>query len=261
MPSIKIALCIPCYGDPKGKFVQCLTDMIVHTKDAVLSHDGETLDVDIRTFIVSSSILTESRHRLVAEAILWEADFLLFMDADHVFPSDALCRLWARNLPVVGCNYARRCNPTAPTAAKIITDVFEEDHKNLLYTTKEKADAGEVEDVSHLGLGLCLVNAKVFNALQAKAEDDGKDTFLPLFEFVRKEDGSGVMGEDVFFFHKLKDAGFVPFCDHSLSWEVGHLHDHIVFNAHAVNQGDEWLARQKKTSAKFLEAADAIDGD
>lgn len=258
---MKIALAIPCYGDPRGKFVQCLADMIVHTKDATLTDgDGKKIDVEIQTFIVSSSILTESRHRLVAEAILWDADFILFMDADHVFPADALCRLWSRNLPVVGVNYARRCSPTAPTAAKIVTDDAEQDHKNLVYTTKEKAEAGEVEDVSHLGLGFCLVNAKVFDVLQSRAEERGEDSFLPLFEFTRKDDGTGVIGEDVFFFRKLSDAGFVPFCDHALSWEVGHLADHIVFNAHAVNDEDKWTERNAKVSRKFTEKAEALDG-
>lgn len=259
---MKIALCIPCYGDPRRQFVQCLTDMIAYTQDANLRDaDGNRLDIEIKTFIISSSILTESRHRLVAEAILWEADFILFMDADHVFPPDALCRLWSRNLPIVGVNYARRCNPTAPTAATIVTDDIDEDVKNLVYTTKEKADAGEVEDVHHLGLGFCLVNAKVFDALQAKAEKDGKDSFLPLFQFTVKEDGIGVIGEDVYFFKKLRDAGFTPFCDHSLSWEVGHLTDHIVTNAQAVNQRDKWVEAQRSASQRLLEKAEALDGN
>lgn len=259
---MKIALAIPCYGDPKGKFVQCLADMIVHTKDANLRDaEGEKIDVEIQTFIVSSSILTESRHRLVAEAVLWGADFLLWMDADHVFPADALCRLWSRNLPVVGVNYARRCDPTAPTAAKIVTDDIEEDVKNLVYTTKELADAGEVEEVSHLGFGLCLIDMRVFDVLQAQAEKEGSGSFLPLFQFTVKDDGIGMIGEDVFFFNKLRNAGFKVWCDHALSWEVGHLHDSIVFNAHAVSQKDRWVEKQKNTAQRFLDQAKALEAE
>lgn len=257
---MKIALCIPCYGDPKGKFVQCLADMIVHTKDAILrDRDGERIDIEIQTFIVASSILTESRHRLVAEAVLWGADYMLWMDADHVFPSDALCRLWSRNVPIVGVNYARRCEPTAPAAAKIVTDDVDEDQKNLVYTTREKADAGEVEEVSHLGFGMCLIDMRVFDVLQKVSEDAGETSFLPLFAFVKNEDGAGVIGEDVFFFRKLRDAGFKVYCDHALSWEVGHITDHIVFNGHAVAQRDAWIARQRKTSAKFLDRAKELE--
>lgn len=257
---MKVALCIPCYGDPKGKFVQCLADMIVHTKDANLTGpDGERLDVELRTFIVSSSILTESRHRLVAEAVLWGADFMLWMDADHVFPADALCRLWSRNRAVIGCNYGRRCSPTAPTAAKIVTDDADEDHKNLVYTTLAKAEADEVEEVSHLGFGLCLVNMRVFDLLQAHAETQGKDSFLPLFQFVSKEDGTGVIGEDVFFFRKLGEAGVKVFCDHALSWEVGHLADHIIFNVHAEQQRGKWAVKQAATAQKFADKAEELE--
>jgi len=259
---MKIALAIPCYGDPKGKFVQCLADMICFTKDAKLTGaDGKALDIEIQTFIVSSSILTESRHRLVAEAVLWGADFMLWMDADHVFPKDALCRLWARNVPVVGVNYARRCDPTAPTAAKIVTDDADQDHKNLVYTTVEMAEANLMEEVSHLGFGLCLINMRVFDLLQHDAEERGEASFLPLFEFVRHPEGAGVIGEDVFFFRKLRDAGITVWCDHGLSWEVGHITDHIVFNAHAVAQQEKWLARCGATSKKFTDRAEELETD
>ena len=250
--SIKIALCIPSYGDPKGKFVQSLLDMVVFTKDAVLNGpDGERLDVEIATFIVSSSILTESRHRLVAEAVLWGADFMLWLDADHVFPKDTLCRLWARNVPVVGVNYARRVTPTAPTAAKIITDDAQQDHKNLVYTTLEKAEANELEEVSHLGFGVCLINMRVFDALQVQAEAEGKDSFLPLFEFKASPDGMGMIGEDVFFFRKLREAGVKVHCDHGLSWEVGHISEQIMTNAHAVNQREAWVKSQQAQADRF----------
>jgi hypothetical protein len=44
------------------------------------------------------------------------ADFILWADADHVFPDHALIRLFSLNLPVVGCNYPTRVPPLVPTA-------------------------------------------------------------------------------------------------------------------------------------------------
>lgn len=258
---MKVALCIPAYDRIHAKFVQCLADMIEYSKTAILERDGERLEVEMETLIVSSSILTESRHRLVAEALTADADYIMFMDADHVFPRDAFCRLWAHNLPVVGVNYSRRCTPTAPTAAKIVTDDADKDHKNLIYTTEGKAMKGEVEEVSHMGLGLVLIDARVFTALQAHAEKNGEETMLPLFEFVRNPNGHGVIGEDVFFFNKLKDAGFVPFLDHGLSWEVGHLSEAIMTCAHANQQKEGWLEREKKTRAKFENKAVELESN
>lgn len=257
---MKVALCIPAYGMVQAKWMQSVTDMIVYTlTHANLQMDGEPLDVEFSTFIVSSSNLCESRHRLCAEATMWGADYLMWLDADHVFPKDAFCRLWARNVDIVGANYARRCFPTAPTAAKLITTDRDKDHSNLVYTTREKADANEIEEVSHLGFGLCLMRSEIFNRLQAHAEEQGKPSMMPLFMFGLREDGMSPIGEDVYFFQKCREAGIKVFCDHGVSEEVGHCHDFILFNAHAVQQEQEWLAFTQKLTNRLTEAADEAE--
>ena len=118
MRTLKVALCIPVYGMCHARFTQSLANMIVHSLGAELRNAaGEPVKLELETFMVSCSMLTESRHRLVAEALAWEADHMLCLDADHVFPPDTLMRLLAHNLPAVGANYPRRFTPTAPTAA------------------------------------------------------------------------------------------------------------------------------------------------
>jgi hypothetical protein len=253
---VKLAICIPCYGDAKAKFTQSLATMLVHTSQADLRDaDDNPINLQIETFIVSSSMLTEGRHRLVAEALVWEADYMLWLDADHVFPHDTFVRLWAHNLPVVGCNYSRRCTPTAPTAAYYDGD----GPAKQLYTTKEKAEAGEVEPCAHMGFGVCLMNMSIFDRLQDHADTNGDGNFLPLFKFEPTEDKIGMIGEDVFFFRKLKEAGIVPFIDHGLSWEVGHLSDVIMTNAHAVAHRDKWAEVRRKRGDKFDAKAREIE--
>ena len=257
---MKIALCIPAYGMVHAKWMQCVTDMIVYTlTHANLQRDGKVAEIEFSTFIVSSSNLCESRHRLAAEATMWEADYLLWLDADHVFPKDAFCRLWAQDKDIVGANYSRRCFPTAPTAAKLITADRKKDHNNLVYTTKEKADAGECEEVSHLGFGFVLMKADIFNRLQAHAESQGKQTMMPLFMFGLREDGMSPIGEDVFFFQKCREAGVTIWCDHAVSETVGHVHEFILFNAHAVQQEAEWLEMTKELPARLNEKAEAAE--
>lgn len=258
---LKIAVGIPVYGDPKLKFVASLIPMLNHFHTASFTDaDGNPLERVIEVFWVSTSNLLQSRHKIVADAVYWGADYLLWLDADHTFPRDALARLWAHNLPIVGCNYSRRCIPTAPTAAKIVTNDDAEDHKNLVYTTVEKASAGEVEEVSHLGLGLCLIDMRCIDALQAKAEEDGERNFLPLFKFETADDGHSEIGEDVFFFNKLRNAGIKTYCDHALSWEVGHIHEAIMWNSTAVRQRDEWTKRQKAMFDKYEQKARELEG-
>ena len=253
---MKLAICIPCYGDPKAKFMQSLATMLIHTMGADLRDEkGDKIKLQIEVFIVSSSMLTEGRHKLVAEALVWEADYMLWLDADHVFPHDTFCRLWAHNLPVVGCNYSRRCTPTAPTAAYYDG----EGPAKQLYTTQELAEQNVVEPCAHLGFGVCLINMTVFDVLQAHADKNGDGNFLPLFKFEPTEDKIGMIGEDVYFFRKLKDAGVTPFVDHGLSWEVGHISEVILTNQHAVMHKDKWAEVRKARGDKFSEKAAELE--
>lgn len=260
MPKLKVALCIPAYGMVHAKWAQCLHDMTAHFLTAKLTNSaGDEYEKEVSAFFVSSSMLSESRHRLTAEATLWGADYILWMDTDHVFPADSLCQLWARNVDIVGCNYARRCEPTAPTAAKIVTDDADRDHNNLVYTTREKYNDATMEEVSHMGFGLCLMRTSIFDRLQTRAEELGEPSFMPLFMFELKEDRMGVIGEDVFFFKKCRDAGLTVWCDHGVSGGVGHIHETIVLNAHAVAQEQEWIDSNNAMVKRFADKAEELE--
>jgi hypothetical protein len=244
---LKIALCIPCHGQTMAKFTQCLASMITHSLTSTVEMDGQPIKIEFETFLVSCSILPESRNRLVAEAWNWGADYMLWMDADHVFPPDALLRLLSRNQLLVGCNYARRFSPTSPTASKR----GEDDEMDLVWTTPEKAEANEIEDVAHLGLGFCLMDMRVLGLLDAKAAKEGKDHFWPLFKMDPTPDGIRFVGEDVHFFKELREAGVPIYCDHSLSWEVGHISEQILTNAHTVVQKDKYVEWTKRKLDRF----------
>lgn len=247
---MKLAILIPCYGDTKAKFTNCLAALISHSLTANLQDEsGEKIPLQIETFMVSGSMLVESRHNLIYEAMKWGADYALCLDADHTFPHDTFCRLWSHNLPIVGCNYPRRFTPTSPTAA---------DKDGLLYTTEAKANEGVVEQCEHLGFGVLLINMAVFDVLQAHADEHWEGNYMPLFEMAASKTKTGTVGEDVFFFRKLAEAGVKPFVDHALSWHVGHLHEVILTNAHAETQQGAFKEYQRKKAEKL--AAD-IDED
>ena len=217
--------------------------MVAFSAGATIEIENEPARIEFETFLVSCSLLPESRNRLVAEAWNWGADYMLWMDADHVFPSDALLQLLSRNQLVVGCNYARRFTPTSPTASKEGAD----DEMGLVWTTREKAEAGELEEVAHLGLGLCLMDMRVLGLLDKKAEQEGKEHFWPLFRMDPTPDGIRFVGEDVHFFKELREAGIKIYLDHRLSWDVGHVSEQILTNAHTVVQKpayEEWTKRK-----------------
>ena len=251
MRKIKIALCIPCHGDTKAKFTQSIAGMIAHSCGATLEFDGEPAKIEFETFIVSCSLLPESRNRLVAEAWNWGADYMLWMDADHIFPCDALLQLLSRNVMIVGCNYARRFIPTSPTASKY----GEDDEMDLVWTTKEKAEAGEMEEVAHLGLGFTLMDMRVLGMLDAKAAEQGKEHFWPLFRMDPTPDGIRFVGEDVHFFKLMREAGVKVFLDHRLSWDLGHCSEMILTNAHTVAQKPQYEEWTKRKMDKFTKEA------
>jgi hypothetical protein len=257
--TLKVAVCVPVYGDPRLRFVVSLIGMLNHFHTAnITDPDGAPLERTVKVFWVSTSNLPDSRTKLCFDAMLWEADYMLWLDADHTFPPETLARLWAHNLPIVGCNYARRIIPTAPTAAKFVADDAEGDKKALLYTTIEKAAAGELEEVAHLGLGVCMMDMRVFDALQAASEARGEKNFLPLFKFAESDDEMSGLGEDVWFFRKCRDAGIRIVCDHGLSWEVGHIHEYEVTNQTACVHKEKWDEKQAATREKYNQRVEQI---
>ncbi len=260
---IRLAICIPVYGDTKAKFTLSLVKAVDHFRSCrITDPEGNELDKEIDVQMVSCSMLTESRHRLVAEALAWGATHLLWLDADHVFPENAIPRLLAHNVDVVGANYPRRVTPTAPTACKLVMSKKDNDTKNLIYTTPEKAHAGEIEEAAHIGFGVCLMNMRVLDMLQVHAEKHDGGNFMPLFEMKASTGKIGMIGEDVFFFKKVRDAGGQIFVDHALSWEVGHITDQILTNAHALAHKDKWIKKgvelRERYQTKIDEAEAAI---
>src|SRR3954463_2587994 len=232
---MKIAICIPRYGDTKGDFTISLARMIAHSLSAPAPGGFE-----IELFSISSSDLPHSRTELLKDAIQWQARYLLWLDSDHVFPPDALLRLLAHKLPVVGCNQPRRSDPTGPVAVRL-NDEGEMEH---VYTTAALAAAGAVEEVAHVGLAFCLIDMNVLHQVKAHVEKGVGWAHWQPFDRKLLPGTSARMGEDVSFFRELTDAGIRVYVDHGLSWQVGHIHERVLTNADAEAQKDAWLSRK-----------------
>lgn len=231
---MKVAICIPRYGDVKGAFAICLARLVAHS----LGKSPEPLEIEI--FSLSSSDLPQSRTELLKDAIGWQARYLLWLDADQTFPPDALLRLLAHRLDLVGCNYARRSEPTGPVAARL-DDQGEWQH---VWTTKALAEAGAVEPVAHVGLGLCLMDMNLLHRVKAHVEKGVGWAHWAPFDRKPLPGSAGRMGEDASFFQELREAGIVLHLDHALSWQVGHIHERALTNADAEAQKEAWLNRE-----------------
>ncbi len=230
---MKIAICTPHHSHIHAQYSISLMGLIAHTNASSIIFNGVPAQVQLQVFMASGSLLPYTRNRLLRDAYDWKADFLLWLDSDHIFPADTLIRLLSRNLRVVGANYPRRSLPARPTALSV--DGFD------LWTTKEKAEAGAVEEVSRLGLGVCLMNMTVLNDVLRVAKAEGRKTIWPMFSGEPVQDDLEGKGEDTFFFAKLRKAGIKTYVDHAVSWEVGHIHEIILWNADTEAQKAEYL--------------------
>lgn len=243
---IKIAVCVPVYDKVESMFFQSFSSALSYFYETKLRNPetGEDIEKIVETFVVSG-VVHQARNRLVYEAIKFGADYILWCDCDHVFPVDAFNRLLMHNKQIVGCNYARRVQsgPTSPTATRLDRHKYDENDR-LLVTTRAKADAGELEQVDHMGMGLVLMHMSVINDIEEWSKANDEEMF-PLFYWELTEEGSGqTKGEDAYFMEKCRKAGVDIWCDHGLSWEVGHLDRRILTNAHAEMQREQWLSRE-----------------
>jgi len=235
---MKVAICISRYGDTKGEFTISLGRMLVYTLSGA-EPGGGAVRPEIEIFSVTSSDLPVSRNLLLKRAIEWQARYLLWLDADHIFPPQSLVRLLKHRLPVVGCNQPRRTEPTGPVAVKL-NDEGEMEH---VWTTEALARDNVVEEVSHVGLGLCLIDMNILHQVKAHVEKGVGWAHWQPFDRKLLPGTNARMGEDASFFEELRAAGIKIHVDHALSWHVGHIGEHIFTNQEADRQREQFLAR------------------
>lgn len=137
MPN-RVAVCVPAYETWAANFGRDLVSLAL-TSYAKLGP----------VVTASGTYLQQVREELAEIALRDSAvTHLLFLDADMRFPPDALERLLARRLPVVGANYRRR-RPPHDFTASVST--------GPLATGVERAD--------RLGFGCVLIAAREFRGM------------------------------------------------------------------------------------------------
>jgi len=97
--NIKVAICLPSSGIWKSRTAVSVAAMAHKTKidTGIISHDCACISLS-RTYLVSKALELGASH-------------ILFVDSDMVFPDDALDRLVAHGLDIVGSIYPYRRPP------------------------------------------------------------------------------------------------------------------------------------------------------
>ena len=225
---MKIAICIPCHSTAPGAFVQCLAQMITRTMAQGVARGGERVTPQLNTSVLTSSVLPRSRNRFVRQAMAMGADYLLWLDSDHICPDWTLLRLLGIPQPVIGVTQPTRSDKPVPTA-------FQGDGARV-YSTPELVAQKAVERVRFMGLGICLMDMSIINKLSLQAAKEKRTSIFPLFDTTMTENPDEIVGEDIFFCNRLDAAGIPIHVDHYLSWETRHIASLAVSMADALAQ-------------------------
>lgn len=195
---IRLSLCLPQTDTVQKEYTRSLALMTLR-----LGFQNDGIE-DVRLLWASGSLLPSVRQHLAEKAIEEKnATHLLWIDADHKFPSDTAHRLMAHRRPFVGINATTRVPPIRATAIKKAGEP--------LKTTSESTG---VERVWRMGFGIVLIEARVFRAMP-------KPWFAN--EWIEKDGELILQGEDVYFCEKAKSHGFHPMVDHDLTKETAHI--------------------------------------
>jgi hypothetical protein len=196
---MRVAICIPARGQMEVTTAFDLTMMAAYM--------ASKNKMDISVYTSSGTLIFDQRNSLVRTAVEENCDYILFIDADMRFPKTTLERLLAHNKDIIGVNATTRMMPPKPTARNI--QINEDGSVDWLevFSNKEKG----IGKVDGIGCGVMLIKTSCL-----------KNIPKPYFYFEQLLKGK-LLGEDIYFCIKAKDAGIDTWVDHDLSMEIGHV--------------------------------------
>ena len=201
----KLAVLIPCRDTLHSAHALALTELVkFNTMNSIDTH----------VFMDASTILLTQRERLATNAVGLNADYMLWLDSDMVFPATTAVRLLAHNEPVVAGNYIRRQKPYKGVAYKKIGDW----EKPLSFDIQD-----ELVSVAGVGMGCLLIKTDIF-----------KELSKPWFDFQWTPSSNDFLGEDMYLCQKITAAGYSIKIDTMISQELHHLGT-FAFNADLLN--------------------------
>lgn len=190
----KLAVCIPCRDTLHSAHALSLAELVKF---------NTMNNIDTHVFMDASTILLTQRERLATMAIELDAEYILWLDSDMVFPATTAVRLLAHNEDIVCANYVRRQLPAKGVAYETIGDW----ENPLPFDVQD-----ELVTVEGIGMGCVLMKTEIFTQL-AK----------PWFEFGWSPESNDFLGEDMILWQKVAALGYNIKVDTALSQEMRHL--------------------------------------
>ncbi len=168
--------------------------------------------------VVNVCGVDQARNIIAENFLKTDATHLLLADSDMLLPPDLIERLLSHGKDMVSALYFGRTQAVP---------MFMFKGENGEYGFPAEYVEGGLLSVDAIGLGACMIRRKVIEKVR-EAVGDG-----PMFRFVYKNRVK-VVGEDIFFCEKVKEAGFGIFVDTAL--EIKHFGGFIGKSTYASMQ-------------------------
>ena len=195
--TLKVAICIASQRNTyPAKFTECLSNMTAHFQQS--DFDGQH---EIKVFTSHGTILPEVRHRVIGDAIAYEATHVLMLSPELVFPPDSIHRLLMRGRGAKGVNYLKDYAKKEFSAYRGSGSILPDER------------LPETEEVDGVALGMVLLNMPVFDCLD-----------LPFFKNESIKDTPAFTEDHVHFWNQCRSKEIPCVIDHELSKEVKSLH-------------------------------------
>lgn len=163
--------------------------------------------------IITSSWISKARNKAYREL---DADFLMFIDSDTIFPHHAIAKLMMSGRDIIGGLYYKKGEGSKPVAARMNEEGMFKEITNI---------PNEVFEVDAIGTGFLLIRKTVFEAFtKEKIEELGEP-----FNFHTLASG-GEESEDWAFCRRAKQLGFKIYCDPTIP--LGHIGEQTYKKEH-----------------------------
>ncbi len=190
---VKVLIAIPALDFMSTDCAMSLGALLMnHAYDKRLKRE-----VKLALTCAKGTIIPHSRNLLVAQAVDISATHIFFLDSDMTLPPDALDRLIAHHVPIVGADYVRRV-PPHQLNGRPVPGV--NGHRNGLIP------------MLTMPFGVMLISMKVF-----------ADMPPPHFSYREGATDADTMSEDTYWCNEARRRGHTIWCDSKLSREVGHV--------------------------------------
>lgn len=231
---MKILIAVPLPEYVSNSFYSNLIEIISHTKKHLKN-------LDELSYSTKSGVRTDkNRNVLIDEALQGGFDYVLWLDADMVYPADILVKYFENPFNIIGCVYFKRKYPYHPVVYVDGTNPI----KPYKMVDPTSLIADKVYEVDGLGFGGVCVKTEVYKKMgNDKYMNYGLNYHLP-YEI------EGQLTHDLEWCKKAKQYGYKIYLHNGVY--AGHITEKIITVDDYIKAREEELKEKQQQSVTIL---------